>query len=175
MKEQKEHPLVTRLENLRDSNDRAALARLRRGLGKEMGTPEMYPYVVPFLPAYPQGQESCFLVAALFATHPLPSPRGTSFGASFRRVWEESGRSDSTEKRFTALLSADEEDLGGHLRHAVSLAKSKNTPIDFHSLLYDLRNWSHPDRFVQLRWARDFWRAEKADKSVNIEKKGENE
>ncbi len=163
MKEQKEHPLILRLEGLREKKDRAALAKLRRGLGKRMGTPQMYPYVVPYLPDFPQEQERYFLIASLFALHPEKSPRGVSIGKVFRRIWEESNRSDSIEKRFTTLLSADTEDIGGYLRHAISLAKSREVPVDYHRLLSDLNYWSHPDRFVQLAWAKDFWGSKKGD------------
>jgi len=157
MKELKEHPFVASLEKLRGANDRAALARLRRGLGKRMGTPEMFPYVVSYLPNLPREQEHHFLVGALFAMHSAESPRGVSLGVAFRRIWEESDRSDSIEKRFMNLLSTDADDIGAHLRQAVSLARSRNVPIDYHRLLYDLKYWDHPDRRVQLAWARDFW------------------
>lgn len=150
----KEHPLVTRLENLREKDDRAALARLRRGIGRRMGAPEMYPYVVPFLPDSTWKQGLYFLVASLFALHPAPARRGTSMGEVFRAM---KGESDSIERRFVSLLSADVEDIGGHLRHAVSLAKSRGIAIDYHRLLSDLLSWDHDERFVQLRWARDFW------------------
>jgi CRISPR system Cascade subunit CasB len=161
MKEQKEHPFVSSLERLRDAKDRAALARLRRGLGKRIGTPAMFSYVVPYLPASESDKELYFLVASLFAMHPAASPRGVSLGAVFAKMWEENNRSDSIEKRFTNLLSADPADIGGHLRHAVSLAKSRDIPVDYHRLFYDMKYWDHPDRFVQLAWARDFWGAVK--------------
>jgi CRISPR system Cascade subunit CasB len=157
MKALKEHPFIASLEKLRDAKDRAGLARLRRGLGKRMGTPEMFPYVVPYLPERPREQEHYFVVAALFAMHPAESPRGMSLGGAFRRIWEESERSESIEKRFMNLLSRDVDDIGAHLRHVVSLARSRNVPIDYHRLLYDLKYWDHPDRGVQLAWARDFW------------------
>lgn len=168
MKELKEYPLITRLEQLRDEQDRAALARLRRGLGKRMGTPEMFSYIVPYLPESSRDQENYFLIASLFAMHPAKALRGVSLGSVFRSIWEDS---DSIEKRFTNLLSSDSEDIGDHLRHAVSLAKSKGVPIDYHRLLYDLTYWNHPDYFVQLAWARDFYKNEKQDK--DNEKKGE--
>lgn len=151
---QEEHPFISRLEQLRESDDRGALAKLRRGVGKRMGSPEMYPYVVPFLPDSAQDRELYFLVASLFAMHPNAASRGKSMGKVFQEMKDDS---ESIEKRFVNLLSADSEDIGGHLRHAVSLAKSKGVAVDYHRLLYDLRYWTHPDRFVQLQWAKDFW------------------
>jgi CRISPR system Cascade subunit CasB len=172
MKKPIEYPFIASLEKLRDEKDRASLAKLRRGLGKKMGTPEMYPYVVPYLPNFPKEQAHYFLVASLFAIHPVESPKGISMGKVFKRIWEENDRSDSLEKRFTNLLAADAEDIGGPLRHIVSLSKSRNVPIDYHRLLYDLKNWEHHDRFVQLNWARDFWRTEKQE-DTDKQKKGE--
>lgn len=157
MKEQKEHPFIASLYDLQKAKDRAALARLRRGLGKRTGTPEMYPYVVPYLPGSLWSHERYFLVASLFAAHPAESPRGVTMGKVFRKIWEASDKSDSIKKRFEALLSADSEDVGGHLRHAISLAKSRNVAVDYYQLFYDLGYWDHPDRFVQRAWAKDFW------------------
>ena len=151
-----ESAFVKRLEGIRDDKDRAALAKLRRGLGKKMGTPEMYPYVVPFLPSTEWQHENYFLIASLFAFHPDPAPRGGTMGAVFRQVGEGS-KSESLEKRFIHLMSADSEDVGESLRHAISLARSKRVAVNYHQLLFDLNFWSHPDRFVQLRWAKDFW------------------
>ena len=154
-----EFAFVKRLESLREGNDRAALAKLRRGLGKKMGTPEMYPYVIPFLPSNEWQHQTYFLIASLFALHPEPSPRGWTMGTVFRRI-DEGSNSESVKKRFFHLLSADGEDVGEYLRHAISLAKSKNVGVDYHQLLYDLSFWDHPDRFVQIRWAKDYWGAE---------------
>lgn len=149
-------PLVGQLERLRDRDDRAALARLRRGLGKRLGTPQMYPYVIPWVGQERFHIERGILVASLFALHPAAAPRGRSMGIVFRHMLDGNNQ-DSLERRFSALLSASTEDVGGHLRHAVSLAKSKDIHVDYDRLLKDLYGWSHPDRYVQLNWARDFW------------------
>jgi CRISPR system Cascade subunit CasB len=127
-----------------------------------MGSPEMYRYVVPFLPEKERTGEHYFLVASLFAMHPDAAPRGRTMGAVFRAIRGEP-ESESIEKRFVHLLSADAEDVGDYLRQGVSLARSKGVPVDYHRLLNDLRYWAHRDRFVQLQWARDYWGFEKKD------------
>jgi CRISPR system Cascade subunit CasB len=149
-------PFVTFLERLREVDDRAALAKLRRGLGKRMGTPDMYPYVVPFLPDNRLGQERLFLIASLFAMHPEPAARGRNMGAVFRLIQGATG-SESIQKRFVNILDSDMDYLGKRLQQAISLAKSKGVAVDYHRLLNDLRFWDHRDRFVQLQWAKDFW------------------
>src|SRR5512139_402968 len=99
-------PFVTYLESLRE--DRGALAALRRGLGQPPGAArEMYPYVVPWLPAEaPRQREAAyFLVAALFAYHPDPGGSG-NLGQTFRRTLDPNADNTATERRFTTLLTA---------------------------------------------------------------------
>lgn len=170
MKECKESRFVKSLEKLYQDGDRSALAKLRRGLGKQGGTSEMYRYVVPYFdPEKQYDPERFFMIASLFALHPDSAARGTSMGKTLRAMKEKSA---SVEKRFERLLSVDIDDLGGHLRQVVSLAKSKGVRVDFHQLFYDVKNWNHPERYVQLRWARDFWGFEK-DNNNEIDSKGE--
>lgn len=149
-------PLVARLEALRKDEDRAALARLRRGLGKRKGDPRMYPYVIPWVGEDRESIERGILVASLFALHPEPAPPGRSMGVVFRKMQDGSNQ-NSLERRFSALLAASREDIGGHLRHAISLAKSQKVNVDYDRLFKDLKGWSHPERYIQLKWARDFW------------------
>ncbi len=156
------------LEELADKEDRAALACLRRSLGKSPGeAAETHRYVLRFNPE--QWDEwAYYLIAGLFAMHPESwrktedDKRLTNLGASF--AWLKSKTdSDSIEKRFVALLDCHADDLADHLRHAVSLLRSKEIPVDWLQLLRDLRNWNHEDRFVQRGWARAFWGGNQAD------------
>lgn len=163
MKERNEVPLIRFLEGLK--HDRAAMAKLRRGLGKKGGTTEMYSYVARFLPSdevdtsqWQIKANRLFLISSLFALYPESAGRGLSMGKVFRAMRAES---PSVEKRFKNLLSVDVDDLDGHLRQAVSLAKSKNVPIDFHQLFADLEEWHYSNHRVQRRWALDFWGYEK--------------
>lgn len=153
---------VEYLEKLDTDQDRAALAALRRSLSKSPGqAAEAHQHVLWLNP--PSREEPAYyLVAGLFALHPANwrkeegDKRLTNFGASF--AWLKSKTdSGSIEKRFVALLDCHEDDLPEHLRHAISLFKSKEILVDWVQLLRDLRNWNHEDRFVQRRWARAFW------------------
>jgi CRISPR system Cascade subunit CasB len=145
---------VTHLEGFERRQDRGALAKLRRGAGRAPAwAVEALPLVVPFLPPDDGRANAFFMVAALFGHHPEPGGSG-NFGEVFRRL----GDHESAQKRFVALLNCHVDELGEHLRHAVTLARSNNVPIDFRCLLRDLTHWSHPDRFVQLAWARAYWK-----------------
>jgi len=161
----RERAFVAYLEGLAARGDRAALAALRRGLsgapGAEAG---MHRYVVAWLPARgTRFREDCFyLVAALFASHPQDwkgeAGEVSNFGASFARLAREAG-SASIESRFAGLLNADGDQLAVHLRHAVSLMKSKSVAVDWARLLEDVQKWNWERRTVQREWARAFWTA----------------
>ena len=160
-----EERFVAYLQRLVDAEDRAPLASLRRGLGKPPGeAAEALRYVLPRIPQKGSlwDEDAYFLVGTLFALHQINWPsiddstQATSLGASFERLARKV-ESDSIEKRFVALLNCHQDDLPTHLRHAVSLLKSKEIPIDWARLLRDVRGWNHPDRYVQRNWARAFW------------------
>ncbi|MCM8749100.1 type I-E CRISPR-associated protein Cse2/CasB [Thermomicrobiaceae bacterium CFH 74404] len=154
------------LAELAQRDDRAALAALRRGLGKPPGTaPEMFPYVVPLLPSNPSWrlERACYLVASLFALHPLGwegDERGrrlTNLGASFALLAQRSSNREGVTRRFLHLLLAHEDELGEHLRHAIGLLRSHAVPVDWGRLLRDIQGWSHDDLRVQRQWARAYY------------------
>lgn len=167
-----EHAFTSYLASLVRDERRDALAALRRGLGKRPGqAAEMFPYIVPWLSDSMSltRQADYFLVASLFASHQISWPAAdvgatggytggwTNMGASFRRL-NAAASSDSIEKRFVALLNAEREDLPQHLRHAVSLLRAHDVPVDWARLLSDLAGWGREDRRVQRAWAQAFWR-----------------
>jgi CRISPR system Cascade subunit CasB len=147
---------VRHLEDLRDRNDRAALATLRRGLKDR---PELNfdaaRYVYPWLPPklYAGGLENALLVASLFALHPARGGKG-GVGSAVRRIKDKSG---SIEKRFSALVDSDRDALTVKLRYMTTLLKSNNVPVDWLQVLKDLSSWEHQDRFVQRRWVSEFY------------------
>lgn len=155
------------LEQLVEKENRAALAALRRGLGKTPGeVSQMFPYVASYTSHLSDKQaDNYYLVASLFALHQkiwaidnLPEWQ-TNFGASFAKLKHNPNASESIEKRFTALLNCRLEDLSSHLRHAVSLLKSHEIAINWLQLLKDLQQWENDNRIVQRRWAKAFWGA----------------
>lgn len=152
------HPFIARLQQLAQAQDRGALSALRRGLGKAPGeAPEMFRYVEPFLP----GQRSellenvYYLLASLFALHSQSTLNG-NLGDHLALTRSENG-DDALERRFTTLLACHPEDLPDYLRQAVSFLKSKEIPINWNQLFWDLQNWDNEDRRVQKKWANSFW------------------
>jgi CRISPR system Cascade subunit CasB len=153
------------LESLRDRGDRAALATLRRTLGKKPGAaPEAYPIIMPYVPEHAgeRVERIYFLVGSLFAIHQKSWPRAEGnksardFGASMRMLADRRP-GGGVERRFGALLACSEAELGEHLRHAVALLKSEDVAIDWARLLSDLEEWNYELHPAQRRWARSFW------------------
>lgn len=156
----------------KETGDRAALAALRRGLGKDPGeAPEMFPVLysrIPeeYLPLPPWERRIVFMVAALFALYPdsppWPEPSRQrwqrNLGASMRQLADQTN-SDGPERRFVALLNSDDDDLPQHLRGIIGLLKSAKSPVpvDWVRLIWDLRRWNIADRAVQHDWAAAFW------------------
>ena len=136
--------------------NRGALADLRSGLGRDPGRmARVHKHVVPFLV-----EQRCderdrwyYVIATLFGLYPQHR-EGYSLGRAFAPL---RAKSDSMEARFVALLNAHPDDLDDHLRHAVSLLKSNEQPLDWFQLLEDVLQWSHPEGHVQLKWARHFY------------------
>ncbi len=155
---------VAHLRRLADEENRGALAALRASLQDPNGMAvAACPHVVPFLAPTENlyRDRAFFLVGALFALH--PEPGGGSLGHAFRAINGDQegptgGDNESLRGRFVALLDADAEDLPNHLRHAVSLARAKEKPLDWERLLHDVLDWRHQTRHVQRRLARDFWK-----------------
>ncbi|MBP6927743.1 MAG: type I-E CRISPR-associated protein Cse2/CasB [Caldisericia bacterium] len=161
---------VESLEYLVEKSDRAGLATLRKGLGKEPGTvTEMYKYVYSRIPGQTNlfDEKIYFLIASLFALwhqgkQKLEKDFEGDFGKTFNQI-NKNSKSESIEKRFTAIINSHFDDLPNHLRHAVSLAKSKDVPINWSFLLEDLKWWNNDGKRVQRKWMKSFLQEEKKE------------
>jgi len=151
------------LEQLREREDRGALASLRRGLGQPPGAvPEASRIVQSGLTSDTAEnlETACSIVAPLFALHPKEGGEG-NMGKHFRALCEpvQPGEAlpSNVERRFMSLLSSDIEELPDALRQAVSLLKSRDIPVHWRQLLRDVLGWTHEIGYVQKQWGRDFW------------------
>ncbi len=153
----------------REAGQRASLAELRRGLGRPPGAaPGAYREVLTLLDGRGAGdrfEDACFQVATLYALYPHNSGtprsgeqrRDRNLGHSLGFLSRKDERKQGAGRRMIALLNCHEDDLPEHLRHAVSLLRADDGPIDWRQLLRDLRGWPDDDRHVQRAWARGFW------------------
>jgi len=154
--EDRKHPFVTYLQD--HAQDRAMLAELRRGLGRSPGeAPGMFPYVVPFVHQRYE-ENNLYMLASLFALHPASTDEG-NMGRHLYQYIGVVGDEAATTRRFVQLLNLRRESLDSPLRQHISILKSKDIPVNWHRLLYDLNYWDHEARFVQKNWASEFWRS----------------
>jgi len=158
---------IAYLKGLAASDNRGALAALRRGLGKPPGSePMMYPYIISELPALSVKAEApYYLVASLFALHPVSAPRGASLGGHLRELWKQSGAEEppaNIERRFVMLLAAHPNDLYKLIQPIVNLLKTGDVAIDWLQLLRDLKRWQDAETRSEVRraWAYEFWKRE---------------
>ncbi|MCI0412695.1 type I-E CRISPR-associated protein Cse2/CasB [bacterium] len=164
---------VRMLEGLNEKQDRAALAALRRGLGKAPGEAmEAYRYIAPFVSEKTTRQYEAALhtVGTLFGLYPSRSRAGDGWfdmnmGASLRDL---KGKltAESVDRRFVSLLNSHRDDLDDHLRSIVSLLKSKDITVNWLQLLRDIMRWEDDRRIVQRNWAKAFWQEEGLKTSI---------
>lgn len=169
--------LIAWLEQLNETNSKAR-AVLRRSLAFDPGQHiPTFPYVEPFLKGEQTGwhRDVHYLVAALWASHWREDQPQAKFKIAVAVGLHDKERRDklsakdrskptSTEKRFIALLDADEDQLPHRLRQMVALLGEQ--PIDFDTLLSDLLRWRGDDKHVQTTWARDFYRTLNPTKQI---------
>lgn len=164
---------VAHLVSLTD-RDRGSLAALRRSLAFAPGAyPPAYPVAERFVGTNVHANDArrlaLYIVAGLFALHPRHA-QGVAIGTALGALMTRRG-SDSIERRFLALLSADPEHVHEYLRQLVSLLAAEGIAFDYAQLLDDLSG--HLNRFsddrrdaVRQHWARDFYRVVTDDRSV---------
>jgi len=157
----------------RDSKVRAVL---KRSLAFDPGT---HPPAFPFVEYRVQDEEGnwnrqmYYLVAGLWAMHwregqgaPMTLAQAAAIIDRKQRKNAspaDKGKNTAIERRFIALLDADETQLPHRLRQMISLLKDH--AIEFDDLLKDLRSWNHPARFVQIKWAKQFYHTNDNDKN----------
>jgi len=159
-KEEREQ-LIKRLEELRDKENRAALATLRRALSGQLeDTLRAFQHIGYSLPSREHDQDTGILIGALFALHPREGGGGNmgDHVAALRRADE--NKTQSAERWFTALITSHRDDLPTALRQIIGLLESGQIPVNWAQLLYDLDYWDHEQHFVQRQWASAFWQTQ---------------
>lgn len=159
--------------DFRDPAAVAALARLRRGVGKQPGEVlELLEYTVPeqLWPGpddQPGPEEHAVHVAmTLFAVHQQSRGermhrRGRGLGSALRSLHSGGDKlPDPLKHRFRMLGTADSfPELTHHLRGVVQLLRVGGQPLDYGLLTDQLVTWQRRGRSsVQLVWGRQFHR-----------------
>lgn len=171
---------IARLQNgyvANRSTEVAALARLRRGVGKPAGSVLdilEFTYATEFV-GDPRSDDptpaevAAHLCLTLYAVHQQSQKhpmhrRGHRLGRSIRALIPD-GHSNYVEhavaRRFAMLGTAHSlDELVHHLRGMVQLLRTNTVPLDYGLLAADLLRWQRPGgpAAVRLGWGRDFHR-----------------
>ena len=159
--------LVTRLEEWNKRDDRAVLARLRRGLSETSGQ-EAWTVLGPWFGSTAVDCPVYETVAGCFALHPViwtplhdtKQEAKRNFGETMRQVMgkEKMAKKDETHARFRRLLAcSDSGEICQHVRHAIRLAKSAKpqaVSVNYRQLFVDLWWWND---YTKIAWAKAYW------------------
>lgn len=97
-------------------------------------------------------------VASLFVLNPLGKDTGEGLGNALRTLAHRPEvSSDAVDRRFTVLLAAGPDTLDTHLARFFTRLHGAGVPVDYAQLTLHLQNVDHPSRWVQRRWADEFW------------------
>lgn len=164
-----------------DGGTKAALANLRRGVGKRPGDiPELWGYFLCDLPQELQGKNepsyaewAIYISLTVFAVHQqghmlrteFMNQEGQSLGKAMRlMVQSMEGDTESCEERVRFRLnqmatSMGMKELSVHLRSIVKLLSGSNIKLDYPMLAKELYWFQIPRKKsdVCLKWGRDFY------------------
>jgi CRISPR type I-E-associated protein CasB/Cse2 len=143
-------------------------ARLKRAAGKTLSEASGAAQLL-FYSLLPDGverdeEEIYFLLATLYQLAKV-SDTPASLGAVLHRHRLNLLNPESLDRRVRRLLEADKSRLPFLARQTIRLLADNEQRIHWPTLLKDILHWDSEKRFVQMRWARDYW-ATVADKKV---------
>ncbi len=163
---------------------RAALAQLRRGIGKAPGElPELWGVFLNEMDDALYGQNgepsqaewAIYLALTMFALHQQGSSQPVhqehcSLGKAAAGLIDPKQNVDEERKRimqrFGPVITAkDMAELAHHLRGLIQLCKAAGVHLDYVQLAADLYDFQdmHSRRRVQLRWGEDFYTIAKTE------------
>jgi len=163
-----------------DSSTKAALANMRRGIGRAPGDmPGLWGVLFRDMPeemlssskAPSKAEWAAYIALTLFALHqqgrdPSKEPMSRekyTLGRAVRALIP-TGDDDAEsriQRRFNAAAtSGDMDELAYHLRGVVQLLRAEGIPLDYPALAADIFNYQFQDRApsVRLAWGQDFYR-----------------
>jgi CRISPR system Cascade subunit CasB len=161
----------------------AALAQLRRGVGKPVGAiAELWQLTLEGVPLPPRygdqpttNERAAHTAMTLYALHqqsrsePMHRP-GQSIGTAARILAQRSPSAEATRRRFEALGTATTfEEVSHHARGLISQFRTYGVPLDYGQFADQLVGLLHPasaDR-VRLSWGRDFYRPAAHEPTTN--------
>ena len=170
---------LARLRELPEHPRKAALANLRRGVGRAPGDlPELWGTFLRDMPEEwksktgdpTKAEWAIYLSLTFYALHQqghtLPGDsmdrQGVGLGQAVRSLVpsKEDPADSSIQKRFNALATATQpREIAQHLRGIIQLLRAAGIPLNYAQLAEDLLYLQFPDSAsrVRLRWGQDFY------------------
>jgi CRISPR system Cascade subunit CasB len=187
-----------KLERLQPGDDtaarRAALARLRRGVGKEAGSvPDLWQYLYEGFPDELKGkggtpsyaENAAHAALTLYAMHAqgtgnVHDKDAGSLGTAANRLKRmKPDNEPGIKRRFDALATAGTAaEINRHARGIIQLLRQGDIKLDYAGFaadLYNLQFGSESAGKVLRRWGRDFYRFDNKDASEEAASKGGND
>jgi CRISPR system Cascade subunit CasB len=180
---------LTAKEQNNKSWQRATLAKLRRGVGREPGeTPEVYEITLEHMPEAlrsendipSSAEQAIHLSLTLFALHQQGNSgsanhSGISFGSAAKRLVESNkANGPAVKRRFDAALTAKNlVEFSHHARGLIQMMKAKGIFMDYPQFAKNLYWYQSPDhrRTVVFSWGKDFWAPKEASQNKNENQK----
>ena len=169
-------------------HSKAALAQLRRGIGKEPGElPNLLGFVLPSeeLTSWHEGEDmaekAIYTALTLYAFHQQGSDccmsaglddedksisSRNSFGHAVRRLVRQQGNEEAVLRRFNKVLSAkDLTELAIHARALLGMLRKEKISLDYPSFAIDLYWFQQSDmrRSTLLKWGKDYYMNQRED------------
>lgn len=173
---------------------KAMLAELRRGVGKEPGDlPNLWGILLEGMPEDMMGKSraassaewSIYTALTLFAVHqqgcdpktePMHVQNGEGLGAAVGTLAATDDERERITRRFNQAVTATERaELSHHLRGLCQLLRQEGVSMDYAKLAQDLFLYQSENyqSQVRLRWGEDFYRS--INKNLNDRKDEDNE
>ncbi len=140
--------------------DRALIKRARTGHPTQrlLARRVLHSLVPPDVPHTPWTIDLVERVAGLYVVLPDHRPGAGSIGAAARRLASRPAVSaDAVERRFQIILAAGPETVSVHAARLLARCAAEAIGLDFGALTWEMERVGHPDRYVERRWADDFW------------------
>ncbi len=156
----------------RVASDSAALASLRRGVGRPVEEcPAAWPFVTEAAAGESRRELAAHIALGLLALHQQAQTPGAMNRAGWGvgkacRVLGRRRAPEGVDRRFRAALAANDlAALAVHLRGLVTLMRGEVVPLDYSRLYRDLCSWGYPDgrSRVGMQWSRDYIAADRQE------------
>lgn len=172
--------------NIKDSGNKATLARMRRGVGKTPGeVPELWGIILDEIPQELLSNNgkptkaiwAIYISLTMFALHQQSNNESVhqnniSLGnAMFKLLNEPTDKErERVMRRFKPLIKANDiYAFSKNLQYLIRLIQSKNIKLDYVMLAKDIYDFqfSEGKKRVQLRWGQDFYKTNVKENNYN--------